>query len=393
MMNKSTMKSDPVLSLVNNSLVIFPIPININIWWNFGSILGLNLMIQIISGLLLSMHYCPNTNMAFYSVIHIIQDIENGWLLRNIHMNGASFYFLFMYIHMARGIYYYSFKLTRTWTVGVIMYLLSMMTAFVGYILPWGQMSLWGATVITNLLSTVPYMGLMLVNWLWGGFSVDNPTLNRFYSFHFILPFIIMFMVGVHLYFLHLTGSNNPLGSWSDLSKISFHIYFTMKDLIGFLMFMFVLLMVCLSKPYMFLDPENFIEANPMVTPKHIQPEWYFLFAYAILRTIPSKFGGVMGLIMSIMILWMFPMYNNSKFKGFMFYPVSQYFYWMFISSFLMLTWSGGKPIEYPYFQISVMYSIMYFMFFILFNEMMKMWDKIIYMVDQIDPILFWVKT
>nr|WBU10584.1 cytochrome b [Megacampsomeris sp. 1 YJY-2023a] len=381
-MNKTIMKKDSFLNIIYNSLIVFPVSLNINMWWNFGSILGLNLLIQIISGLLLSMHYCPNSMLAFFSIIHIIQDVENGWLLRNIHMNGASFFFFFMYIHMARGIYYYSFKLFRTWIVGIIIYLLSMMTAFVGYILPWGQMSLWGATVITNLLSTIPYMGIMMVNWLWGGFSVDNPTLNRFYSFHFIFPFIIMFLVMIHLFFLHETGSNNPMGLLGDLTKIPFHVYFTLKDIIGFLIFMFFLMMLCLLNPYMFLDPENFIEANPMITPKHIQPEWYFLFAYAILRTIPSKFGGVVSLLMSILIMLIFPFFSNSLMMSFSFYPISQYFYWMFISSFVMLTWSGGKPIEYPYFQISMIYSLLYFAFFLLFNELMKTWDKMLYILN-----------
>nr|QNV12032.1 cytochrome b [Lasius niger] len=367
-MNKNLIK------LINNSLLKLPTPINISYWWNFGSLLGMFLMIQIISGFFLSMHYCPNTNFAFNSIIHIIQNVKLGWLMHNIHINGASMFFICMYIHISRGLYYNSYKLYNTWLIGITIYLLSMATAFLGYVLPWGQMSFWGATVITNLVSTIPYIGNLMVQWIWGGFSINNATLNRFYSLHFILPFIISLMVMMHLFFLHLTGSSNPLGTNSNLNKIPFHIYFTSKDIFGFMIFILMFFLINLETPYIFSDPDNFLPANPMVTPIHIQPEWYFLFAYAILRSIPNKLGGVIALLSSIMILYTLPLINVN-FNSLSFYPLNQLMFWMFMNIFILLTWAGAQPIESPFVMISQILSLMYFTYFLLSFIMMKMWD------------------
>nr|ALJ93725.1 cytochrome b [Ettchellsia sinica] len=360
-------------------VIYLPTPVNISIWWNFGSMLGLMLLNQIISGLFLSMHYCPNIDMAFISVIHIMQDVKYGWEMRWIHSNGASIYFIFMYIHIFRGLYYGSYNFMKPWGVGVLILLISMATAFVGYVLPWGQMSFWGATVITNLMSAIPYLGLMIVKWLWGGFSINNATLNRFYSFHFILPIIIMFMVLIHLYFLHETGSSNPMGVGSDYYKIYFHMYFSWKDLIGFIIMFFMILILVFMYPFSLGDPDNFIMANPMVTPIHIKPEWYFLFAYAILRSIPNKLSGVLALLMSILVLLMLIFIDIGLFKSLKFYPLSQIYYWLFLNICILLTWVGGMPIEWPYEMLGQILSVMYFMYFMLNMMLMKLWDKIIF--------------
>nr|YP_010461837.1 cytochrome b [Tapinoma ibericum]UUF93603.1 cytochrome b [Tapinoma ibericum] len=369
------MKKMNIMLIINNSLLKLPTPINISYWWNFGSLLGMFLSIQLISGFFLSMHYCPNTILAFNSIIHIMQNVNYGWLMHNIHINGASMFFICMYSHMGRGLYFNSFKLYNTWMIGVTIFFISMATAFLGYVLPWGQMSFWGATVITNLTSTIPYIGPMIVQWLWGGFSINNATLNRFYSIHFILPFVILMMVMLHLFFLHSSGSSNPLGLNSNFNKIPFNIYFTLKDIFGFMIFMIMFTIIILQYPYIFCDPDNFIPANPMVTPIHIQPEWYFLFAYAILRSIPSKLGGVIALLMSIMILYFMPL-MNSMMNSLMFYPNNQMLFWMFINNFIMLTWLGAQPIEYPYVNLSQILSIFYFSYFILLYLNFMYWDK-----------------
>nr|AHN85837.1 cytochrome b [Chilo auricilius] len=309
----------------------------------------LYVLIQIITGLFLTMYYTANIDLAFFSVNYICRNVNNGWLIRTLHANGASFFFICIYIHIGRGMYYESFNLSMTWMIGVIILFMLMATAFMGYVLPWGQMSFWGATVITNLLSAIPYLGNNLVNWIWGGFSIDNATLTRFYTFHFILPFIILMMTMIHLLFLHQTGSNNPLGINSNLDKIPFHPFFTFKDLIGFIIMSFILCMLTLSNPYLLGDPDNFVPANPLVTPIHIQPEWYFLFAYAILRSIPNKLGGVIALIMSIMILMILPFTFNKKFQGNQFYPINQFMFWSMTTIIILLTWIGANPVEEPY--------------------------------------------
>nr|AVN68342.1 cytochrome b [Amazonina sp. Z256E] len=369
-------KNHPILKIINNTLIDLPTPSNISSWWNFGSLLGLCLMIQIITGIFLAMHYCPNIDSAFYSVNHICRDVNYGWIMRTFHANGASMFFICIYIHIGRGIYYNSFMYKYTWTIGVIIFFLTMATAFMGYVLPWGQMSFWGATVITNLLSAIPYLGNHLVQWVWGGFAVDNATLNRFFTFHFLLPFIILAMVMIHLLFLHQTGSNNPLGLNSNIDKIPFHPYFSSKDIFGFLILLSILGILTLKTPYLLGDPDNFIPANPLVTPIHIQPEWYFLFAYAILRSIPNKLGGVIALIMSIAILFLLPL-NQSKFRGMMFYPINQILFWNLTNIVILLTWIGARPVETPYILTGQILTMIYFLYYIMNPLLTKMWDKI----------------
>nr|APF47429.1 cytochrome b [Microgaster campestris] len=375
-MNKSLMKKNLIMNILNNLIINLPTPLNLTILWNFGSLLGLCLLIQIITGLFLSMHYTSNINYSFYSIIHIMKDVNYGWLIRLIHMNGASFFFMCIYMHIGRGLYYGSYKLFKVWVIGVIILLILMMTAFMGYVLPWGQMSFWGATVITNLLSAFPYLGLMLVEWLWGGFSVDNATLNRFYTFHFLLPFILLMMVMIHLMFLHEVGSMNPLGLNSNYMKIIFHNYFTIKDIYGFLFLILILMILLLQDPYKLGDPENFIEANSMITPIHIQPEWYFLFAYTILRSIPNKLSGVIALILSILILLILPLFNFNNFQSMQFYPINQLYFWFFFFNIIMLTWLGSQLVEYPFVLMSQIFTFFYFLFYFLNNLLMNFWDS-----------------
>nr|YP_009995921.1 cytochrome b [Spondylis buprestoides]QNQ64872.1 cytochrome b [Spondylis buprestoides] len=372
-------KTSPMLKILNNSLIDFPTPSNITTLWNFGSLLGICLMIQIITGLFLAMHYCSNIEMAFNSVIHICRDINYGWLLRTLHANGASFFFICLYIHIGRGMYYSSFYLTETWLIGVTIFFLTMATAFLGYVLPWGQMSFWGATVITNLLSAIPYLGSTIVQWIWGGFAVDNATLTRFFTFHFMLPFIVTALIIIHLLFLHQTGSNNPLGINSNIDKIPFHPFFTLKDMIGFLIMMFMLILLTLNTPYLLGDPDNFIPANPLITPIHIQPEWYFLFAYAILRSIPNKLGGVIALVLSIAILYIMPFINKKKMQSFQFYPINKILFWLLLSFILLLTWIGAKPVEDPFISIGQILTILYFSYYFMSPIMSKIWDSINY--------------
>nr|ALO70983.1 cytochrome b [Pselaphinae sp. 3 EF-2015] len=369
-----------MLLLMSKSLINLPSPSNINSWWNFGSLLGLCLMIQILTGLFLTMHYCSNIELAFNSVIHICRDINFGWLIRTIHANGASFFFICLYIHIGRGIYFNSFNLIHVWIIGVVIFLVTMMTAFMGYVLPWGQMSFWGATVITNLLSAIPYMGMMIVQWLWGGFAVNNATLTRFYTFHFIFPFIILALILIHLMFLHQTGSNNPLNSNSNIDKIPFFPYFLFKDLFGYIFLIFILMMLTLISPYFLSDPDNFIPANPLVTPIHIQPEWYFLFAYAILRSIPNKLGGVIALMMSILIIMILPFINkNKKFTGNQFYPMNKIMFWTLVSTILLLTWIGARPVEEPFIIIGQFLTIIYFSNYFIDSSISLIWDNLMF--------------
>nr|YP_010737139.1 cytochrome b [Botyodes diniasalis]WEP25226.1 cytochrome b [Botyodes diniasalis] len=381
MMNifKPIRKTHPILKIINGSLVDLPTPSNISSLWNFGSLLAMCLMIQIITGLFLTMYYTANIELAFYSVNYICRNVNYGWLIRTLHANGASFFFICIYIHIGRGIYYESFNFKYTWMVGVIILFLLMATAFMGYVLPWGQMSFWGATVITNLLSAIPYLGTTLVTWIWGGFAIDNATLTRFYTFHFILPFIILMMTMIHLLFLHQTGSNNPLGINSNLDKIPFHPFFTFKDMIGFILILFLLILLTLTNPYLLGDPDNFIPANPLVTPIHIQPEWYFLFAYAILRSIPNKLGGVIALLLSILILIILPMTFFKKMQGIQFYPLNQILFWMMVTTVILLTWIGARPVEDPYVITGQLLTILYFSYYILNPLISIYWDKLIF--------------
>nr|YP_009259131.1 cytochrome b [Odontamblyopus lacepedii]ALN11271.1 cytochrome b [Odontamblyopus lacepedii] len=361
----SLRKTHPLLKIANNALVDLPAPSNLSAWWNFGSLLGLCLIVQIVTGLFLAMHYTADVSSAFNSVAHICRDVNYGWFIRNIHANGASFFFICIYLHVGRGLYYGSYLYKETWNVGVVLLLLVMMTAFVGYVLPWGQMSFWGATVITNLLSAVPYVGNTLVQWIWGGFSVDNATLTRFFTFHFLLPFVILAVTILHLLFLHETGSNNPLGLNSDADKIPFHPYYTYKDLLGFSIMITALGSLALFAPNYLGDPDNFTPANPLVTPPHIKPEWYFLFAYAILRSIPNKLGGVLALLASILVLLLVPFLHTSKQRGMAFRPLSQFIFWTLVADVIILTWIGGMPVEHPFIIIGQIASFLYFFIFL----------------------------
>nr|ABO43339.1 cytochrome b [Muraena augusti] len=366
----SLRKTHPILKIANDALVDLPTPSNISAMWNFGSLLGLCLITQILTGLFLAMHYTSDISTAFSSVAHICRDVNYGWLIRSLHANGASFFFICLYMHIARGLYYGSYLYKETWNIGVILFLLVMMTAFVGYVLPWGQMSFWGATVITNLLSAVPYVGNTLVQWIWGGFSVDNATLTRFFAFHFLLPFVVLAATMLHLLFLHETGSNNPAGLNSDADKIPFHPYFSYKDLLGFIIMLTALTSLALFYPNVLGDPDNFTPANPMVTPPHIKPEWYFLFAYAILRSIPNKLGGVLALLFSILVLMLVPLLHTSKQRALTFRPASQVLFWLLVADMFVLTWIGGMPVEHPFIIIGQTASVVYFALFLVLNPL-----------------------
>nr|AYT32803.1 cytochrome b [Gazella subgutturosa marica] len=358
----NTRKTHPLMKIVNNAFLDLPAPSNISSWWNFGSLLGICLILQILTGLFLAMHYTADTATAFSSVTHICRDVNYGWIIRYMHANGASMFFICLFMHGGRGLYYGSYTFLETWNIGVILLFATMATAFMGYVLPWGQMSFWGATVITNLLSAIPYIGTNLEEWIWGGFSVDKATLTRFFAFHFILPFIIAALAMVHLLFLHKTASNNPTGISSDADKIPLHPYYTIKDVLGALLLILALMLLVLFSPDLLGDPDNYTPANPLNTPPHIKPEWYFLFAYAILRSIPNKLGGVLALVLSILILILMPLLHTSKQRSMMFRPISQCLFWVLVADLLTLTWIGGQPVEYPYIIIGQLASIMYFL-------------------------------
>uniref|UniRef100_A6YJV7 Cytochrome b n=3 Tax=Chlorocebus tantalus TaxID=60712 RepID=A6YJV7_CHLTN len=354
-------KSNPIMKMINHSLIDLPTPSNISMWWNFGSLLAFCLILQIVTGLFLAMHYSPDTSSAFSSIAHITRDVNHGWIIRYLHANGASMFFICLFLHVGRGLYYGSFLLLKTWNTGIMLLFLTMATAFMGYVLPWGQMSFWGATVITNLLSAIPYIGTDLVQWIWGGYSIGNPTLSRFFTLHFILPFIITTLTTVHLLFLHETGSNNPCGISSDSDKITFHPYYTIKDILGLILLLFILTTLTLLSPDLLNDPDNYTPADPLNTPPHIKPEWYFLFAYAILRSVPNKLGGVLALFLSILILSIIPMLHNSKQQSMMFRPLSQFLFWLLITTLLTLTWIGSQPVSQPFILIGQLASMTYF--------------------------------
>lgn len=377
-MFKPIRTTHPLINKVNSALIDLPAPSNISIWWNYGSLLGLCLGLQIITGLFLAMHYTPNIEMAFSSVIHISQDVNYGWVIRSLHANGASMFFLFLYLHIGRGIYYGSYNLTETWNIGIVLFVLTIATAFIGYVLPWGQIRFWGATVITNLFSAIPYIGKTLVEWMWGGFAVDNATLNRFFAIHFLLPFVIAFIFILHLLFLHQSGRRNPLGLNSDRDRVPFHTYYSAKDILGYLSALSIFIFIVLYAPNLLTDPENFIPANPLVTPVHIKPEWYFLWVYAILRSIPNKLGGVLALAAALLILFVLPLSRNINKQSIAFYPLTQLLFWMLVGSWIILTWIGGRPVEDPYIFIGQTFTILYFVFYILHPLSTLWWDDLL---------------
>lgn len=366
------LKTHPILSIVNGMVIDLPSPSNISYLWGFGSLLGLCLVIQIASGIFLAMHYTPHVDLAFLSVEHIMRDVNYGWLLRYVHANGASMFFIMVYLHIARGLYYGSYTKPRVmlWNVGVIIFIVMMATAFLGYILPWGQMSFWGATVITNLISAIPYIGNDIVQWLWGGFSVSNATLNRFFSLHYLLPFILTALVIVHLIALHIDGSNNPVGIDSNIDKIPFHPYYSIKDLLGYAIFAIFFSFFVYFAPNLLGHPDNYIPANPLVTPAHIQPEWYFLFAYAILRSIPDKLLGVLALFASLVVLLALPHIHFSQVRSLQFRPLSKFLYWFFVADFILLTYIGSQVVEEPWITIGQVSSIFYFAYFLILNPL-----------------------
>jgi ubiquinol-cytochrome c reductase cytochrome b subunit len=357
------------LTIINEHLIKYPTPINLNYFWGFGSLAFFFLVIQILTGILLAMHYVPQADLAFDSVQHIMREVKNGWLFRYIHSTGSSFFFAVVYIHMARGIYYGSYIYPRgwVWASGVIIFLLMMATAFLGYVLPWGQMSFWAATVITNLFSAFPIVGDYVTQWLWGGFSVGNPTLKRFFVLHYLLPFIILSLVGLHLILLHRVGSGNPLGI--DLVEvIPFYPYFFIKDLAMFFFTIGIFFFFIGFAPHIFMHPDNNIIANPMVTPAHIVPEWYFLPFYAMLRAIPDKLGGVLVMFLSILILFFLPLIGNlSLFRSASFRPIYRVGFWFFVFNFFLLGWLGACVVEVPYVFLSRITTFFYFLFFLIF--------------------------
>ena len=374
----SHLKTHPLLKIVRGALYGLPSPSSISSMWNFGSLLGLCLGRQIITGLFLAIHYCGDISYSFNRVRHICRDVNYGWLLRIIHANGASIFFVCLFLHVGRGLYFGSYFLTSVWIIGVLILLAVMATAFLGYVLPWGQISFWGATVITNLFSAFPYIGEELVQWIWGGFAVDNATLLRFFSLHFLIPFVILGMAMIHLVFLHETGRRNPLGVNRNFDKIIFHPYFSLKDLFGAVIFFILFLSIVFYQPWLLGDPENFIPANSLVTPVHIQPEWYFLMAYAILRSIPNKLGGVVALALSILILCICPFLYTRKFKGLIFYPFSQIIFWTHINVWVLLTWLGARPVEDPYVGLGQILSLLYFLYYFLSPFRQFIWDKLL---------------
>jgi ubiquinol-cytochrome c reductase cytochrome b subunit len=365
---RNSLAKQPLLSVLNEHLIEYPTPINLNYFWGFGSLAGICLVVQIATGIFLAMHYCAHVDMAFASVEHIMRDVEGGWLLRYMHANGASMFFIVVYVHLFRGLYYGSYASPRelVWTVGVVILLLMIVTAFIGYVLPWGQMSFWGATVITSLASAIPVVGNDITFWLWGGFSVDNATLNRFFSLHYLLPFIIAGASVVHLAALHQYGSNNPLGVNSLVDKVGFYPYLYTKDLVGWVSFAIFFSIFVFWFPNVLGHSDNYIPANPMSTPAHIVPEWYFLPTYAILRSIPNKLGGVLASGGVCACLFALPIINTSPIRSSSFRPIYKKFFWLLVVDCLVLGWIGQKPVEDPYVLIGQLASVFFFVYFLI---------------------------
>jgi ubiquinol-cytochrome c reductase cytochrome b subunit len=379
----------PIIGMLENVLLKHPYPKNLSYWWSFGSIAGIALVVQILSGLFLSMHYVANTQMAFNSVEHIMRDVNYGWLIRYIHAVGASMFFVALYAHITRGLYYGSYKAPREllWWIGIVIFLLTMATAFVGYVLPWGQMSFWGATVITNLFSAIPVVGESIVAWLWGGYSVDNPTLNRFFSLHFLLPFLIVGVVLIHLVSLHTVGSNNPTGVQIKTKKdiIPFHPYFTIKDMVGFVAFFLIFGYFLFFYPNSLGHPDNYIPANPMVTPAHIVPEWYFLPFYAILRAVPDKLGGVLMMFGAIALLFALPFLDRSKVVSGAYRPLFKKVFYLFIINFVFLGWLGKSPAEGWYIWASRFSTFYYYAYFLVILPNLPKFEKTLPLPESID--------
>jgi ubiquinol-cytochrome c reductase cytochrome b subunit len=367
-----------LLAFVDSHIIDYPTPVNLNYMWSFGSTAGLCLGIQIVTGIFLAMHYTPHIDYAFSSVEHIMRDVNNGWLLRYLHANGASMFFIVTYSHIFRGLYYGSYMNPRgpLWSSGVIIFLLMMGTGFMGYVLPWGQMSFWGATVITNLASAIPVVGEPIVQWLWGGFSIDNATLNRFFSIHYLLPFVIAGLVLVHLSLLHTVGSNNPLGINKNVDSVPFYPYFYVKDLLAFLALVAFFSFFVFFFPNALGHADNYIPANPLVTPAHIVPEWYFLPFYAILRSIPDKLGGVVAMVGAILILMLLPIINTSEIRSSKFRPIYSIAYWFIVADFLILGWIGQKPVETPYIEVGQVATVFYFLFFLVLIPVIGLVEK-----------------
>ena len=364
-MTKPIYKNDPLHSVVNSTLIQLPAPSNLTTIWNIGSLLSMCLIIQIITGVLLASSYRPSILRRFYIVNFITENYDKGWLIRYIHANGASLFFICIYTHVGRGLYYNSYFIKHTWIAGVTIIILTIAAAFLGYVLPVNQISFWGASVITNLFSEVPYIGPDLVKTIWGGPSVDNPTVVRFFTFHFIIPFIILALVVIHITYLHITGSSNNLGVSSNSNKLIFHPFYRIKDAIGVLLILLIFLTLCLHYPLILGDDENFVEADPAVTPHHIQPEWYFLFAYAILRSIPNKLGGVIALALSIIVLYTLPFTAKvSKMKRINILPISKFLFWNFCWCVILLSWIGMRPVEDPYITTGQILTFIYFSYF-----------------------------
>jgi len=352
----------PLIKIVNGTVIDLPTPSNISVNWNYGSLLGLVLVLQLLTGIVLAMRFSGHVSLSFDSVILLYQDASYGWFIRLVHSTGASFFFVFLYLHIGRGLYYGSYVFPELWNIGVAIYLILIGTAFLGYVLPWGQMSYWAATVITNLLRAIPLLGPTLVEWVWGGFAVSNPTLTRFFALHYLLPFVVSALVILHIFFLHMHGRSNPLGVSSSTRKVPFHYYYSVKDGYVYFVFMFVFMFVTLRYGYNLIDAENWIPANALVTPTHIQPEWYFLFAYAILRSIPNKLGGVLGLVLAVMFLFVFTLSSSTLiFRGMHFSPVSRLVFWTFVANFALLTWLGSCPAESPYNEVALACTVIYF--------------------------------
>ena len=370
----------PVFTMAQHSLVEYPTPKNLNYLWNFGSLAGIVLVIQILTGVVLAMHYVPDATLAFGSIQHIMRDVNYGWLLRYIHMNGASMFFAIVYIHIFRGLYYGSYKSPREvlWFLGIIILLLMMATAFMGYVLPWGQMSFWGATVITNLFSAFPLVGKGIVTWLWGGFAVGDPTLNRFFSLHYLLPFIIVGAVMLHLVALHQHGSNNPLGidRKGPQDSIPFHPYYTVKDLFGLMVFLIIFSIIVFYAPDILGDPDNFTVANPLQTPGEIVPEWYFLPFYAILRSVPNKLGGVLSMFSAILILFILPWLDTSPVRSGRFRPIFKQFFWILVIDCLVLLYIGSKPPVGIYRLVGRIAAVYYFLHFLVILPLVGWFER-----------------